>query len=145
MLSFKEQGYLVLPGVLDPALVSEARDYMWRVLSAEVPWMQRDDPATWRVFDGAEILPLQPSGFSCYNARQFHIRCGAEELFLDLFPRAMWAVVEQLLGAGTVAWPGGAMADGLTRGPCFQDQVSERRQVGPEVGPTSAVYSYSPA
>jgi hypothetical protein len=119
---FKTQGYLLLPAALDPALCAQARDYMWRVLGAEMPRMRRDEPASWGAFDATELrggkaLAMQPSGFSCYNAQQFHIRCGGEPLFLDLFPRALWAVAEQLFGVGTVAWPGGTTAidDGLTR------------------------------
>eukprot|EP01051_Picozoa_sp_SAG22_P026250 SAG22_NODE_8189_length_675_cov_0.736568_1_plen_177_part_01 len=138
---FAREGYLVLP---------RARDSMWATLRAECPRFRRGDPASWTSFSEAELRAgaankARPSGFSVYNEQQFHIRCGADELFLDLFPRAMFPVAQQLLGAGTVAWPGGvdrtaapsggaaggtATAEGLCRGPVFLDRVHWAQGLG---------------
>ena len=38
---------------------------------------------------------------------------------LNLAPRALWQVAEQLLGKGTVVWPAGVDESGYTTGPCF--------------------------
>ena len=38
---------------------------------------------------------------------------------LNLAPRALWRVAEQLLGRGTVVWPAGLDESGYTTGPCF--------------------------
>ena len=40
---------------------------------------------------------------------------------LDLGPRALWTVAEQLLGAGTVVWPTGRDKSGSTIGPCLMN------------------------
>ena len=127
---FVQEGFLVLPAALDPTLCAQARDYMWGVLGAHVGGrLRRDDPKTWGPFDEAERqaypAPTSYERFSRYNDYQFHVRCGAEELFLELFPRALWAVSEQLLGAGTVAWPAGIADDGLCTGPVFVDNANE--------------------
>jgi hypothetical protein len=50
------------------------------------------------------------------------IHDGAEERVLDLFPRAIYGVAEQLLGRGTVVWPAGHdPADDMTSGPVLVD------------------------
>ena len=112
-----------------------------------MPRFRRGDPASWTSFTEAEVdaaHEVRSSGFSVYNRKQFHIRCGADELFLDLFPRAMHPVAQQLLGAGTVAWPAGVdggtappggdgasgESEGLCRGPCFLDQVHWAQGLG---------------
>ena len=122
---FKREGYLVLPAALDPALCARARDHMWSVIGEEVPRMRRHDPGTWTPFD----QDAEPTGatraegadhpyFSC-GGHRFYLKCGVERLFLDLFPRALWAVAEQLLGEGEVFMPTEPAADGLCRGPVF--------------------------
>ena len=156
---FREEGFLVLPAALDPALLAAARDHVWRVLGAEVPRLRRGEPSSWAAFSADELAAHKemhgPFGFSVYNRQQFHVRCGADELFLDLFPRALFSVAEQLLGAGTVAWPGGVIgvtgaaagaagkdevaqeqeqdSGGLCRGPCFLDSVHWGRSIGGSV------------
>ena len=40
-------------------------------------------------------------------------------MMLNLAPRALWRVAEQLLGKGTVVWPAGLDESGYTTGPCF--------------------------
>jgi hypothetical protein len=147
LAQFAREGFLVLPRALDPALCAQARDYMWETLRIECPRFRCGDPASWTSFTEAEVregAEIRPSGFSVYNTQRFNIRCGADELFLDLFPRAMHTVAEQLLGAGTVAWPSGvdddkapdaeAEAAELCRGPCFLDQVHWQQGVGFHTG-----------
>lgn len=41
---FRDNGYLILRGVLDPALMAQARDSWW---AAAPPELVRDDPETW--------------------------------------------------------------------------------------------------
>lgn len=43
---FKRDGLLVLPGVLDPDLCSQARDQMWSLIEEHRPSMKREDPST---------------------------------------------------------------------------------------------------
>jgi hypothetical protein len=49
---FARDGFLVLPGVLDPQLCARARDDMWSVLNAHVPRLDRHDARTWGPFTG---------------------------------------------------------------------------------------------
>ena len=44
---FKRDGFLVLPGVVDPELCRQARDQMWDTIAEYRPSMRRDDPSTW--------------------------------------------------------------------------------------------------
>ena len=53
------------------------------------------------------------------GGHRFYVRNGAEQFMLDLAPRALWQVAEQLLGEGTVVWPAGEDDAGITTGPCF--------------------------
>ncbi|MEE3259200.1 MAG: hypothetical protein VX293_08315, partial [Candidatus Latescibacterota bacterium] len=123
---FKRDGFLVLPGVLDPELCRQARDEMWATIAANLPRMQRDDPSTWGHIteeESAELSAQRPAigGEPYFNGKghRFYIRNGAEELLLDLAPRALWQVAEQLLGQGTVVWPAGHDEAGFTTGSCF--------------------------
>ena len=125
---FKRDGVLVLPAVLDPDLCRRARDDMWETIAADLPRMKRDDPSTWgpitaeetarfsarRPADGGEPL-LSGKG------HRLTIRNGSEDLALDVGPRAVWQVAEQLLGKGTVVWPAGLDESGFTTGPCLMD------------------------
>lgn len=131
---FARDGMLVLPGVLDPQLCARARDDMWSVLNAHVPRLQRHDPSTWGPFTGdstagGEQVMRKPETnsheggdvlFECTNHR-FTVRNGTSELMLDLCPRALFPIAEQLLGAGTVVYPAGLNADGNAVGPAFFD------------------------
>ena len=91
---FKRDGLLVLPGVLDPGLCRQARDQMWAILAEHRPTMQRDDPSTWGPISDEEAEGYQRpnEGGDPYffgNGHRFYIRNGAEELLLDLAPRAL--------------------------------------------------------
>lgn len=122
---FKRDGFLVLPGVLDLELCRQAREDMWAVLATQCPRIKRDDPKTWLPFTADEAASYQNSaehdGFPPFFAvgHRFYIRNGTEDLMLDLAPRALWGVAEQLLGKGEVVWPAGHNAQGFTSGPCF--------------------------
>ena len=123
---FKRDGYLILPAALDPDLCRQARDEMWAVIADKLPRMKRDDPSTWDPIteeEKARLSAQQPEhGGEAYfngNGHRFFVRNGAEQLMLDLAPRALWQVAEQLLGRGTVGWPAGLDESGTTTGPCF--------------------------
>ena len=122
---FKRDGFLVLPSVLDPELCRQARDEMWETIETYLPRMKRDDPATWYPITQEETtrLRVRPEGggdpFFSGSGHRFTVRNGASELLLNLAPRALWQVAEQLLGEGTVVWPAGLDESGTTTGPCF--------------------------
>jgi hypothetical protein len=118
--TFEREGFLVLPACLDPGLCTAARDTMWSTLSARVPRLRRDDPSTWGPFTEDESVgPATGSPeFRCGGFR-FYCHNGASDLMLDLFPRAMAGVFEQLLGAGEVTHPAGLNADGNMVGPAY--------------------------
>eukprot|EP01048_Picozoa_sp_COSAG05_P028780 COSAG05_NODE_9117_length_646_cov_0.848263_1_plen_174_part_01 len=127
---FIEDGYLVLPAILDPQLCAQARDEMWDVLHAHVPRLQRHNPSTWEPFTDSEQVLRKPETnshdggdilFECQGHR-FTIRNGTSELMLNLCPRAIFPIAEQLLGKGTVVYPAGLNADGEAVGPVFCDQ-----------------------
>ena len=122
---FKRDGFLVLKAVLDPELCRQARDEMWEVIQAHLPRMKRDDSSTWGPITEKENAKLQhrPEGggdpYFSGNGHRYTVRNGASELLLNLAPRALWQVAEQLLGRGTVVWPAGLDESGYTTGPCF--------------------------
>ena len=123
---FKRDGFLVLPAVLDPERCRGARDAMWDAIATHLPRMKRDDPSTWGPLteeESAELNAQRPEvGGDPYfagNGHRFYVRNGAEQFMLDLAPRALWQVAEQLLGEGTVVWPAGEDDSGMTTGPCF--------------------------
>jgi hypothetical protein len=123
---FKRDGFLTLPAVLDPELCRQARDDMWETIAANLPRMKRNDPSTWGPFteeESAKLSARQPEiGGEPYFAgkgHRFTVRNGAEQPMLDLGPRALWPIAEQLLGQDTVVWPAGHDESGFTTGPCF--------------------------
>ena len=123
---FKRDGYLLLPGVLDAELCRRARDEMWEAIAAGLPRMKRDDSSTWGPIteeENARLAADKPeSGGEPYlggKGHRFYIRNGAGQLMLDLAPRALWQMAEQLLGKDTVVWPAGLDESGTTTGPCF--------------------------
>ena len=123
---FKRDGFLVLPGVLDPELCRRARDDMWEAIAEYLPRMKRDDPSTWTPITDEEAtgFPAAYHGGQPYfggGGTRFYVRNGTKELILDLGPRALWTVAEQLLGAGTVVWPAGRDKSGSTIGPCLMN------------------------
>ena len=62
---FKRDGFLVLPGVLDPDLCRRARDDMWEAIGEYLPRMKRDDPSTW-----TPITDEEAAGFPAVPPRR---------------------------------------------------------------------------
>ena len=122
--SFMRDGYLIKRGCLDPSLLQPARDRMWEM--NEVPRLQRDEPESWlQPFVEHEQSPADQnqrsagagSGGAVSGGRSWRLRAvGAEELFLDLLPRAVFPIAEELCGAGTLVWPDGATQKDFTFG-----------------------------
>ena len=141
---FKREGYVTLPGVLDLELCGQARELMWYTIAEDLPRMKRDDPTTWGPFtkEEADRVPRTRGGPDAYffgseGGHGLFIRNGAEELMLDLAPRALWDVAEQLLGTGEVVWPAGLDESGTTTGPCLVNEgtVSNLKEhLGSEAG-----------
>ena len=141
---FKREGFLILPGVLDLELCRRAHDLMWETTAEYLPRLKRDDPTTWGPFtkEEAERLPRTRGGpdahfFGSEGGHGLFIRNGAEELMLDLAPRALWDVAEQLLGKGELVWPAGLDESGFTVGPCLinEDAVNNlKSHLGSESG-----------
>jgi hypothetical protein len=137
---FKRDGFLVLPAVLDLELCRQTREQMWELIAEHRPSMKRDDPATWLPFSDEEREGYKrpDEGGDPYfggGGHRLYIRNGAEELLLDLAPRALWNVAEQLLGEGTVVWPGGLDETDTTIGPALmtEDVVGMMKvHLGPE-------------
>ena len=121
---FKREGFLVLPGVVDPELCRQARDQMWDTIAQYRPSMRRDDPSTWTPISDEENASYtrEATGGDPYfggGGHRFYIRNGAEDLLLDIGARVVWDVAEQLLGEGEVVYPAGLDATGHTTGPCY--------------------------
>ena len=123
---FKRDGFLVLPEVLDPELCRRARDQMWEIIDEHLPRMKRDDPSTWGHITEEESEKLKAlwtadrgDPYFGGSGHRYFVRNGAEQLLLDIAPRALWQVAEQLLGKGTVVWPTGADESGAATGPAF--------------------------
>ena len=149
---FKRDGFVVLPGVVDPEICRQARDQMWDTIAANRPSMRRDDPSTWIPISDEEHegFTREETGGDPYfggGGNRFFIRNGAEDLLLDIGARVVWDVAEQLLGEGEVVWPAGLDATGHTTGPCFltEDAVKgmeshlgdkTREWTGPPTGKT---------
>ena len=149
---FKREGFLVLPAVLDPLFCRQARDEMWEIIHAHLPRMKRGEPSTWTPVTEEESTKLKtqkPLGggdpYFSGSGHRFTVRNGAEELMLDLGPRALWIVAEQLLGQETLVWPVGLDKLGDVVGPCFMcdDAVGGLvSHVGHEMGwPTRGPFS----
>jgi hypothetical protein len=124
------QGFVVLPSALDPALTRATLAATWDTIEAHVPRIDRNDTTTWTPVTEAEtaaaaVLDRQVVGAGGYAPTSFgsliSIHNGAEEEVLDLFPRALYGVVEQLLGDDSVVWPAGCDEEGVTRGPLLMD------------------------
>lgn len=149
---FKRDGFLVLPGVIDPEMCRQAREEMWAVLSTKCPRMKRDDPATWLPFTTDEAAhyqnPAEDDGFPSFFAvgHRFYIRNGTDDLMLDLAPRALWGVAEQLLGKDEVVWPAGLDPSGFATGPCFMSDDLMEVLWGPETEkwPSTPLYTTEP-
>ena len=152
---FKRDGFLVLPSVLDPELCRQVRDDMWETIDGRFPRLKRDDPSTWGPISEEESAKLKArpeEGGDPYfngNGHKFYVRNGAEERLLDLAPRALWKVAEQLLGEGTVVRPTGVDDSGTATGPCFMcdDAVGGLvSHVGHDMGwPAEGTFTTEPA
>ena len=83
---FKRDGFLILRGVLDPALCRQARDDMWDVIQTRLPRMKRDDPSTWEPItdkESAKLQAMRPEGggepYLSGGGHQLVVRNGASE------------------------------------------------------------------
>ncbi len=124
---FKENGYLLVPGVLDPVLCAEAQDELWGSLPPDTD-IKRYDPATHVGPFSDKDTKADPVDFRVGYRWQLR-KNGTEKGMLDLFYSDMLiAISEQLLGKGMVkqpvlkgsvmgsrgyAWPGGPVDPAL--------------------------------
>ncbi len=139
---FKRDGFVVLPGVIDPELCRQAHDQMWDTIAEYRPSMKRDDPSTWLPFTEEEQASYKrPEGggdpYFSGGERGFTIRNGTDELLIDIGARSVWNIAEQMLGEGEVVWPAGLDASGHTTGPCLMTEDTVRGMsvhLGPESG-----------
>jgi len=99
---------------------------MWEDVGVHLPRMKGDDPTTWTPLTEEEadrLKAARPEGggdpYFGGSGHRFFIRNGAEARSLNLAPRALWRVAEQLLGEGTVVSPAGLDKDGMATGPSF--------------------------
>lgn len=98
---FKENGYLILRGVLDPTLMERAREALWAGAPEQ---LQRDDPDTW-------IGPFDENSDDPESLRYEYTwkfrKPGGEDWMIHMLPKneTIWAAAEQLLGAGTLQEP----------------------------------------
>ena len=125
--ALKRDGYLVLPGALDLRLCAAVRDSMWEDLSAIIPRLRQHDRRSWTPFTDDEAARLAEGlhpKLELQGSHRFFLRNGVDESLLDLFPRALFDVAEQLLGEGEVVYPRGRV-DGVVSGPCFMDALTE--------------------
>jgi len=118
---FKRDGYLVLPAALDPDRCRATRDAMWETIGDYLPRMKRADPSTWGLItdeDHTALLARVPDGcgdpFFCGKGHRFFVRNGAKEAMLNLAPRPMWSIAEQLLGKDTIVPATGLQAGRAT-------------------------------
>lgn len=98
---FKENGYLIKRGILDPQLMARARDTMWAGAPAQ---LQRDEPATWV----GPFVEKSDDRDSVRHEFTWKYRApGGEAWMIELLPKnpIVWAVAEELLGAGTLPEP----------------------------------------
>ena len=118
---FKENGYLILRGILDEAMCEKACDRMWSSLPDDST-LKRNEPTSHK-----GPFPKSEVSDESLHIRQGYIwqlrECGTEQLLIDLvYNDRLCAIAEQLLGKGTLtppivggepmgnqgpAWPGG--------------------------------------
>ena len=105
---FKREGFVIRYGLLDPGLMAKCRDRLWQGAPVR---MDRDDPTTYfgplrkdeEIGSGSHgIMHNSKAGF-IWKERA----AGGEQLMLDLLPRALMPIAEQLLGKGRVVQPSG--------------------------------------
>ncbi len=124
---FKDQGYLILKGVLDPQLCASARDLLWNSLPDNVQ-IRRDDPAT-----HVGPFPESDSQTDTTDSRtgyrwQVRKHSTDADLINLLYSETLMGCAEQLLGHDSVrqpvingsvmgskgpAWPGGPVDPAL--------------------------------
>ncbi|MEZ4616602.1 MAG: hypothetical protein R2867_14035 [Caldilineaceae bacterium] len=91
---FKEQGFVIKRGLLDPVLMAKARAALWAGAPAE---LKRDDPSSW-------VGPFQEESDAPESVRHGYTwkyrAPGSDEWMKTLLPRNpnVWAIAEQLLG-----------------------------------------------
>ena len=127
---FKENGYLLLEGLLDSGLCQQAVDLMWSSLPPNCH-LKRDDPTTYTgPFSAADSQDDPMHLRMDYRWQQRHI--GTGQLLIDLvYNPDLCEVAEQLLGKGMlrppivggkpmgsegVAWPGGPVDPAINEG-----------------------------
>ncbi len=98
---FKEQGYLIKRGILDPALLERAREALWAGAPAK---LKRDDPSSW-------VGPFQEESNDPTSLRRGYTwkyrAPGSDDWMKQLLPQNpnVWAIAEQLLGSGNLQPP----------------------------------------
>lgn len=106
---FKAWGYVIKRGYLLPDQCATARDWCWtQSESAKTSVgrsgkpMDRGDPSTWvGPFTPVEDLEAEGAGFEMEylkSSRWILHHFGSEEVFLDVLPRRMMSIAEQLTG-----------------------------------------------
>ena len=103
MYFFKKNGYLIKRKVLDPQLMERARTRLW---DGAPPGRTRQDPASWV----GPFKPEEESGDSSNARRGFRWNFrepGDEPWMVRLLATdpAIWAMAEQMLGAGQLVQP----------------------------------------
>ncbi len=101
MVHFKEQGYVIKRGLLDPELMAQAREALWA--GAPAP-LQRDDPTTWI----GPFAETSDDPNSVRNGFTWKYRApGSDAWMKQLLPLnpSVQAIAEQLLGVGTLQPP----------------------------------------
>eukprot|EP01052_Picozoa_sp_SAG31_P085905 SAG31_NODE_46480_length_254_cov_0.670968_1_plen_68_part_01 len=53
------QGFLLLPGALDPSKCATVHDAMWEELRTAAPRFDRHDPSTWWPFSEDEVSSVR--------------------------------------------------------------------------------------
>jgi hypothetical protein len=100
---FVREGFVVRHRALDPELCAKARGRYWSAnLSAS---LSQDNPATWKVLPEAERVS-DPAGMNDRTGQGWRLReLSGDEALLDLLPRAIFPLFEQLLGERNVVEP----------------------------------------
>jgi len=98
---FRENGYLIKRGLLDPELMARARESLWENPPGQ---LDRDDPATW-IGPFRETSDDRDSLYSGFNWK--YRRRGGEEWMIKLLAKnsSVWAIAEQLVGEGALQEP----------------------------------------
>ncbi|MEZ4869870.1 MAG: phytanoyl-CoA dioxygenase family protein [Caldilineaceae bacterium] len=98
---FKENGYLIKRGILDPALMAQARESMWRGAPTQ---LKEDDPESWI---GPFVEKSDDRESVRYGYTWKYRAPGNEAWMVALLPknRTVWAIAEALLGVNTLTEP----------------------------------------